>query len=141
MVGCMPHDKAVIPEPKSKTFGGIKIFIEREDVSGFVYDLKILRQVTKSLDDNSLRKNTIIKELAKVYSIVDMIPAETGEASWRPKLEMCIRDRSLSALRPLRMAMVSSSDCMRPRNSDVIPKSNSTNRSASLKKPISLRSR
>lgn len=86
MPGCMPPDEGKMPEPKSKSFGGIEICIEREDISAFVYDLGVLRHLMRALDDNSLRKNTIIRELAKVYSLVDMIPAETGEASWRPKL-------------------------------------------------------
>lgn len=86
MPGCMPPDEGKMPEPKSKTFGGIEICIEREDISAFVYDLGVLRHLMRALDDNSLRKNIIIRELAKVYSLVDMIPAETGEASWRPKL-------------------------------------------------------
>lgn len=84
--GCMPWDVGKMPEPKSKTFGGIEILLEREDVSAFVYDLGILLRVINSLDDNSLRKNKIVRELAKVYSIVDTLPNETGETSWRPKL-------------------------------------------------------
>ncbi|MHB0997877.1 MAG: alpha-mannosidase [Armatimonadota bacterium] len=84
--GCMPPDQGVMPEPKSKTFGGIDIVLEREDVSAFVFDLRVLKSVMRVLDDNSLRKNNLVKELAKVYAVVDMIPAESGEASWRPKL-------------------------------------------------------
>ncbi len=84
--GCMPQDKIPPAAPKSRTFGGIDLALEREDVTAFVFDLKVLRLLMKALDDNRLRKHRILHELAKVYVLVDAMPEETPETSWRPKL-------------------------------------------------------
>jgi alpha-mannosidase len=84
--GMHPHDEPVLVMPKSKIFGGAEILIEREDVTAFVFDLKVLKDVVNALDENSLRCNSIMKALAQVYSIVDAIPTETDESTWRPKL-------------------------------------------------------
>ncbi|MBP5274473.1 MAG: alpha-mannosidase, partial [Abditibacteriota bacterium] len=46
-----------------------------------------LRLLLTSMDANSLRRNVILRDLVKVYNTVDMYPLETGEASWRPKLQ------------------------------------------------------
>lgn len=84
--GTQPHDKPVVIEDNCKTLGGVELVLEREDVTAFVFDLKVLKDVLKSLDDNSLRRNTLIAGLAKVYASVDMLPEETVEENWRPKL-------------------------------------------------------
>jgi len=84
--GTQPFDRATAIPPKCKRFGGVELLIEREDVTAFVFDLRTLIQLTKILDDNSLRKNQVLRSFADLYRAVDMFPAETGEASWRPKL-------------------------------------------------------
>ena len=84
--GTQPHDAGPVVGPKSRRFDGVELALEREDVSGFVFDLRTLRQLANALDVNSLRKNRIIRALADVYALVDAMPAETDEASWRPKL-------------------------------------------------------
>lgn len=84
--GCMPQDQPTPQGEKSKTFNGIEIVLEREDVSAFVFDLRILRQLMLSLDENSLRRNTIARQLDKLYACVDAMPQECAETSWRPKL-------------------------------------------------------
>ncbi|MBQ9358969.1 MAG: alpha-mannosidase, partial [Abditibacteriota bacterium] len=83
---CMPTDSPTYVEDKCKTFGGTELLLEREDVSEFVYDFMTLRMLLTAMDPNSLRRNVILRELVKVYNIVDMYPGEKGEASWRPKL-------------------------------------------------------
>ncbi|MBR4748619.1 MAG: alpha-mannosidase [Abditibacteriota bacterium] len=83
---CMPTDAPTYVQDKCKTFGGTELLLEREDVSEFVYDFMTLRMLLTAMDPNSLRRNVILRELVKVYNIVDMYPDEKGEASWRPKL-------------------------------------------------------
>jgi len=84
--GTQPHETGRVVEPKSRRFDGVELALEREDVSAFVFDLRALRQLARALDENSLRRNRIVRGLAQVYAIIDAMPAETDEASWRPKL-------------------------------------------------------
>ena len=84
--GTQPFEGPTVIEPKCKRFGGVELLLERPDVSAFVFRLKTLILLAKALDDNSLRKNTIMRALADIYAVVDMFPAETGEDSWRPRL-------------------------------------------------------
>jgi len=84
--GTQPFDQPTVIEPRGKRFGGVELVLEREDVTAFVADLRTLILLVKVLDDNSLRKNQVLRAFAGVYARVDMRPQETGEASWRPKL-------------------------------------------------------
>ena len=84
--GCMPDDNPTPPGARNKTFDGIELVLEREDVSAFIFDLRVLRLLAQGLDENSLRRNKIIAGLAKVYELVDAMPAHVEEQAWRPKL-------------------------------------------------------
>ncbi len=84
--GVMPAERKQPDPSKSRTFNGIELVLEREDVSGFVFDLKVLRQLVKALDEHSLRRNRVLRELACVFALVDAMPDEAPEAQWRPKL-------------------------------------------------------
>lgn len=84
--GCGPDDTAAPVRKNCKTFGGINLMLAREDVIGFVHDLGVLHQLSSLLDENSLRRGRLSAGLAKVFAVVDAMPGETGEASWRPKL-------------------------------------------------------
>ncbi|MBL4936164.1 alpha-mannosidase [Clostridium sp. YIM B02515] len=84
--GCGADENDKAPEPDCKTFEGIFVVLEREDVSNFVFDLRVLRQLANVLDENSLRKNKIIRQLAKVYELVYAMPSEVPEENWRAKL-------------------------------------------------------
>ncbi len=89
--GCAPDEKGEVVGPKARVFGGVQILRMREDVVGFVHDLRVLLQLAgrdegNSLEKNSLRRNRIIRGLADVFAAVDAMPQESGEASWRPKL-------------------------------------------------------
>lgn len=84
--GVAPDEVNPIPQKNCRTFEGIEVVIEREDISAFVFDLKMLNQLVEILDENSLRRNKVAACLVKVYRIIDAIPAETPEESWRPKL-------------------------------------------------------
>jgi len=71
---------------KGLRVGSVDLVVEREEVSAFVWDLVVLRQLALRLDENSLRRASIIEGLAKVHAAVDALPEEREEASWRPKL-------------------------------------------------------
>jgi len=74
------------PKKNCKTFDGVFVSLEREDVAAFVYDLTVLRQLANNLDKNSLRLGKILRGLDQVFSIIDAMPSENPEAVWRPKL-------------------------------------------------------
>jgi len=84
--GCSPNENAAPQKLRSRTFDGIELLLEREEVSAFVFDVRVLRQVMNSLEANSLRRNKIMDCLMKVYASIDAMPEETEEADWRPKL-------------------------------------------------------
>ncbi len=83
---CMPSDEPVVVAPKSRCFDGIELVLERDDVTAFVFDLRVLRQLVKTLDEHSLRRNKIVRRLESVYRLVISMPQECDESEWRPKL-------------------------------------------------------
>jgi alpha-mannosidase len=84
--GCGADENNKAPELGCKTFEGIDVVLEREDVSNFVFDLRVLRQLVNVLDENSLRRNKLIRGLVKVYELIYAMPLEVPEKSWREKL-------------------------------------------------------
>jgi alpha-mannosidase len=84
--GTQPQDHPSPQGDKPKTFNGVEVVLELADTSAFVFDLRTLRQLMLSLDENSLRRNTIARQLGKVFACVDAMPQERDESSWRPKL-------------------------------------------------------
>jgi len=83
---CMPSDTPIVVGKKSRTFEGVELLLEREDITAFVFDLRVLRQLVKVLDENSLRRNKIARRLASVFRLIDAMPQETSESEWRQKL-------------------------------------------------------
>lgn len=86
--GCGPDENERAPEKGCMQFDGIEMLLERTDVSGFVFDLMVLRQLVDALDENSLRRNKVIKGLERVFGIVDAMPADSTVEIWRPKLSV-----------------------------------------------------
>ena len=84
--GTQPHDTGPVVGHRSRSFDGIELVLERDDVTAFVFDLRVLRQLAKALPENRLRRNRILRGLGEVFAIIDAMPAETAEASWRPRL-------------------------------------------------------
>jgi alpha-mannosidase len=84
--GTQPHEHSRSVTPGCRTFGGIEILLEREDVTRFVMDLKVLLSLVRALDENSLRRNVLMRELAKVFVTVPMMPGEVDESIWRPAI-------------------------------------------------------
>ncbi len=84
--GTQPHDEGIVVANKSRTFDGVELMLEREDVTAFVFDLNVLLQLVKVLDENSLRRNQIVHRLASVFRLVNAMPQELPESVWRAKL-------------------------------------------------------
>lgn len=84
--GVMPRETGYIIEKNSRVFEGVQLLLEREDVTAFVFDLKALRELIWTLDENSLRRNTIIHRLLSVFRLVNAMPQELPEEVWREKL-------------------------------------------------------
>lgn len=84
--GCQPDELEGKVEKQKRLYGGVWVTVEREDVTAFVFDLRTLLQLVKVLDDNSLRKNQVARELARVFTTVYAKPLEVAEAEWRAKL-------------------------------------------------------
>jgi alpha-mannosidase len=74
-----------------RTFDGVEVVLQRDDVLAFVFDLQSLLQLAEVLPDDSLRKNRILAGLGDIWQAIDAMPAETDESSWRPKLEAARR--------------------------------------------------
>ncbi|MFA5857842.1 MAG: glycoside hydrolase family 38 C-terminal domain-containing protein [Elusimicrobiota bacterium] len=85
-VGCRPDEIKEVPSPGCRVFNGISVYLEREDVTAFVYDLRVLRQVAGVVEEHSLRRANLMRCLAKVFEIVFAMPEECDEHQWRPKL-------------------------------------------------------
>lgn len=84
--GCGPDEDNQPPANGCKQYDGVELLLEREDVSAFVFGCRVLRQLADSLDQNSLRRYKILKSLERVFEIVDALPGEHEEKSWRAKL-------------------------------------------------------
>lgn len=84
--GCGADENDKAPEPGCKTFEGVFIAAEREEVSSFVFDLRVLRQLANVLEENNLRRNKLIKGLEKVYQLVDAIPTEVPDEAFFARL-------------------------------------------------------
>jgi alpha-mannosidase len=83
---CSPSDAPTVVERKCRTFEGVEVLLEREDVTAFVFDLRVLLQMIKVLDPNTLRRGRIVARLASVYRLVNAMPQEVPESEWRQKL-------------------------------------------------------
>ena len=84
-IGTQPDDHRV--SDGKCTFESVELLLQRQDVTAFVFDLKVLLQLIDALDENSLRRSQILAGLAQVYELVDAMPSECPEESWRPKLQ------------------------------------------------------
>ena len=94
--GTQPYEVCRPVTPGCNTFGGIEVLLERGDVTRFVMDLKVLLSLVRSLDENSLRRNVLMRELVRVFAVVPMKPDEVGESIWRPAL-----GRAVEIMKPL----------------------------------------
>jgi len=84
--GTQPHDTGRRQPNVSRRFEGVDIVLERADVAAFVFDLKTLNQLYNVLHEHSLRRGRILAALGEVFKLVDAMPDERPESSWRPKL-------------------------------------------------------
>ncbi|HOX39238.1 MAG TPA: glycoside hydrolase family 38 C-terminal domain-containing protein [Candidatus Brocadiia bacterium] len=84
--GCSPNETLHRVTRGCRTFDGCDVVLERQDVTAFVADLRTLRQLAKCLSEDSLRRGKVIAGLAEVFAVVDAMPEEMPEESWRSKL-------------------------------------------------------
>ena len=68
------------------TFDGAELLTESEDVTAFVVDLRILLGLVATLGPDTPRRQLVADALGDVFEVVDAVPAERPEESWRPKL-------------------------------------------------------
>ena len=68
-------------------FEKVELLLRREDVTAFVFDLRVLLQLVGALEEDSARRGRILAELGKVFERIDAFPAERSEESWRLKLQ------------------------------------------------------
>lgn len=79
-----------------RTFGKVELVVERETVSAFVLELRALRQLAQSLDENSLRRGRIQASMQHIYEAVYAKPGEVEEEQWLAGL-----DAARAVMRPL----------------------------------------
>jgi len=86
--GCGGTEMNPKVEKGCKTFGGIFIAEENEDVRDFIFDLAtVISFVKATKDNNSFRKAKGLKTLEKVFAVINNNPDEVPESEWRPKLK------------------------------------------------------
>ena len=79
--GAMPDDRGLEVRQGERRFDGVELLLERPEVTGFVFDLRVLRQVMQVLDEHSLRRHHILGGLAQVYALITAMPEEQPEES------------------------------------------------------------
>ncbi len=82
--GAMPNEEPIVVKKKGRTFEGLFLARERNDVSGFCFDLQTLLRLERVLEKDSLRKATILRTLEQVWATVPAFPQEAGEAEYLP---------------------------------------------------------
>jgi alpha-mannosidase len=89
-------DERVVVTKGCRKFGTVEVVQERGDVSAFVFELRALRQLMETLDENSLRRGRIQRAMERVFTVVYAKPAEVEEAVWREALA-----KAREVMRPL----------------------------------------
>jgi alpha-mannosidase len=84
--GTQPYENRPPVVDDCQTFGGIEVALEREDVTAFCFDLRVLRLLAQALDEHSLRRGRIQAALARVFEVVAAGPGDLPEEEWRPSL-------------------------------------------------------
>ena len=84
--GMHPYDADRVVTKDMRVFESVLVLLERPDVTEFIFDFRALRQLLKTLDEHSLRRNQVAAGLAEVVAVIDGIPRESDEKLWRPKL-------------------------------------------------------
>lgn len=84
-VGTQPDDREGRPDYR-RVFEGIELLLEREDVTAFVFDLKVLLSLKDGLPADSGRRAQVAAGLAEVWAAIEALPDERPEESWRPRL-------------------------------------------------------
>jgi len=89
-------DEQVVVTPGCRKFGLIELVEERTNVSAFVFELRALRQLAETLDENSLRRGRIQAAAQEIFAAVHAKPADVDEDVWAAGLA-----RARDIMRPL----------------------------------------
>ncbi len=77
-------------------YRGWHLLAEREDVSGFYFDLQALIGLREVTDADSLVHHAATRAMAEVMGLVIQLPGEVDESEWRPQL-----DKARDVMRPV----------------------------------------
>lgn len=80
------NDASVHVKKNGRIFESVEVVVEREDVSAFVSELRVLTQLMGALGEHSLRKAKILTALGEVFKAVYGKPEEVEEEVWRAAL-------------------------------------------------------
>jgi alpha-mannosidase len=80
------NDASVQVKKNGRIFEAVEVVVEREDVTAFVNELRVLTQLMGALGEHSLRKAKIQVALGEVFKAVYGKPEEVEEEVWRAAL-------------------------------------------------------
>jgi len=86
IAGGASQDGGVFVGKNSRHFQGVELVTERADVSAFVYELRTLRQLAATLEENSLRRGRIQVAMQEIFTLVYAKPEDVCEEVWRKGL-------------------------------------------------------
>ncbi len=86
VIGCYPFEVAE-PRTFNYEFESIDICTKNQDIADFIFDLKALNQLAKTMDEYSFRRGDVINCLTEVHKIVYYSPDHTDESIWREALK------------------------------------------------------
>lgn len=89
------------------SYESIDICTKNQDIADFIYDLRTLNELARSMDKSSFRRADVVNCLARVHEIVYYSPEHTEKAVWRA---------ALAAARDIMKP------CLEAKNSDSAPK-------------------
>ena len=75
-------DERVVVTPGCRKFGLVEVVEERANVSAFVFELRALRQLAETLDENSLRRGRIQAAAQDIFVAVHAKPDDVDEEVW-----------------------------------------------------------
>ena len=79
-------EKGAVVNSESNNYRYWEVALPREEVCSFYYDLVLLKQIMATLDPNSMRWHHIFRGMEEVVSLVNNLPLEVPEETWRPKI-------------------------------------------------------
>ncbi|NLK27103.1 MAG: alpha-mannosidase, partial [Clostridiales bacterium] len=97
VIGCQPFERNSNHNNFTFPCGEIWICEKVQEVADFLYDLKVLIQLAKTLDTNSFRRADIMNTLFEVHKVLIYSPEEVTREEWLLSLKAA-REKMLPAL-------------------------------------------